>query len=174
MLAWHVLPGGRLDGLAAALAPALDRPGLTAVPPEWLHLTMRGVGRASGYDPEARARLAAEAVERLTEVEPVQTVVGPARVVEEGVAADVVPTEPLARVHALLPGMHAEPFWPHVTFAYAHTTGMELEPLAEALSAPLRVDAVSLILLRREARAYRWDVLASVPLGQGAGRGGTG
>jgi hypothetical protein len=164
MVTWHVLPEGRLDPLAAALAPLVDRPWLTRVPPAGLHLTVRNVGPAGSLAAGARERLVAEAGERLAELVPVEALVGPARVVEEGVTADVLPCEPLAAVYTALPGVPAEPFWPHVTFAYAHAEG-DMEPLAVELFAPLRIDAVSLILLRRERRLYCWDVLESVPLG---------
>ena len=163
-VAWHALPGGRLDALARSLEPALERPYLSPIPPEWLHMTMRGVGPASEVDDDERTRLVAEARERLAVVEPIDALVGPVRIVDEGVLGEVTPAEPLAALVELLPGAPAGHFWPHVSFAYAQAEA-EMEPLAAEASASWRIDAVSLILLHREPRLYRWDVLATVPLG---------
>jgi 2'-5' RNA ligase superfamily len=163
MLAWHVLPAGRLGPLAAALTPLLGRPGLTPVPLAWLHLTVRNVGRASAFDAAARRRLVAEAGEHLAGIAPIEAVVGPVRVVEEGVTADVHPAASLLALYAVLPGVPPEPFWPHVTFAYAHAA-VELAPFETEIAAAMRIDSVSLLLLRRERQLYCWDVLASLPL----------
>lgn len=167
VLTWHVLFDGQLDFLASWLEPMLDRPYLARVPAEWLHLTVRGVGPARGVDEGERARLIADASERCAALAPVDALVGPVRVVDEGVVGGVQPAEPLAALYESLPGAAPEPFWPHVTFAYA-TDDAEIEEIEVNASDAVRIDAVSLLLLHRGEHLYHWDVLATVPLGGAA------
>lgn len=172
VLAWHFLPEGQLDTLGAWLEPMLDRPYLAPVPAQWLHLTTQAVGVEDNVPVE---ELVAEAGRRLAEVEPVDLLLGPVQVLEEGIRADVQPVEPLLAVRDLLQdadatvrGRHAVPDWrapfhPHVSFAYA-TADAEAEPIEAHLLEALYVDALTLIRLYREPRLYRWDVVARVPL----------
>ena len=176
VLTWHVLPAGQLDVLAAWLAPFLDRPFLSPVPAEWLHLTTQGVDVARDVERETLDRLVAEAAARCAALEPIAARVGPVRVVDEGVVADVEPVEPLVALRDVLQDADAsvrgpdqvpdlrEPFRPHVSFAYACADG-ELDELEAAVAADLVVDEVSLLLLSRAERLYYWEVVATVPLG---------
>ena len=147
---WFVTLDGQLDFLATWLEPILDRPYLSAVPPEWLHLTL-----GAGDDTDAvRARCA--------ELEPVDALVGPVRVVEEGVAAEVQPAAALQALFEAIGGTGE--LWPHVTFAYARSEA-EMEQLEVNASDAILVSALTLVGLRREHELYRWDVVERVPLG---------
>jgi hypothetical protein len=147
---WFVTFDRRLDFLATWLAPILDRPYLSHVPHEWLHLTM-GAG-----DDAAAVR------ERCAALAPIDALVGPVRVVDEGVTADVQPLDELRALHAAV-GAAGE-LWPHVTFAYARADA-EMDEIEVVASDAVLIDSVSLVDLRREGELYRWDVLERVPLG---------
>jgi len=163
VIAWHVVFDGQLDFLANWLAPMLDRPYLSPVPPQWLHLTVKGVSRAGKVAEDELARLVAAAQERCAVLEPIDALLGPVRVVDEGVTADAVPREPLVALYDALPGDDDGDFWPHVTFAYANAEAEMDEVEANAFEA-VRIDAVALLRLRRGEELYDWDVLATVPL----------
>jgi 2'-5' RNA ligase len=187
VLAWHVLFGRDAPpaAIAGRLTRVLDLPFLDPVPPEWLHLTTQGVGRASRVPAGMRDRLVREVEARCAEIVPIPVTLGPARLVDEGVTADAAPTEPLAALRRLLQEADSAvrggdqvpdlgtPFWPHVSFAYARadadsgTPAQDLEVLALETTAELTVDAVSLLLLRQTSHLYCWDVVARVPLAAG-------
>jgi hypothetical protein len=67
-------------------------------------------------------------------------------------------------------------FTPHVSLAYSDTDGPS-EPYAAALagvrprSATVEVAAMQGIALSRDTHLYRWETLATVPLGTGTIRG---
>jgi hypothetical protein len=123
------------------------------VPREWLHITL-----GAGDDVSAvRDRCAA--------LEPIDALVGPVRVVDEGVTGDVAPLDELRALHGAV-GAAGE-LWPHVTFAYARAEA-EMDEIEVVASDAVRIDAVSLVDLRREGEAYRWDVVERVPLGGAA------
>lgn len=179
MLAWHLLPNGRLDSLSASLHAALERPGLSPVPPQWLHLTTQGVGLEHDVDDEIRRRLVAAAAERCAAVAPVDALAGPPRVVAEGLTLDVEPAALLSALRDLLQDADAAvrgrdavpdwraPFWPHITLAYANGDA-EAEEIEARRPEPVRFDSVTLLRLHRSEQLYHWDVIASVPLTGGA------
>ncbi len=167
MLTWHVVFDGRLDFLAGWLAPLLDRPYLSPVPPEWLHVTVKGIGPEDEMSPERLERLVDDAQAACALLAPIDALVGPVRVVEGGVTGDVAPAGPLRELYESLPGEGGEPLSPHVTFAYACAEA-EMEPIEANASDAVTIDAVSLLRLERGDRLYRWNVLATVPLGGAA------
>ena len=147
---WYVTFDGQLDFLRTWLDPILDRPYLSPVPHEWLHLTL---GEGDDAD-TVRARC--------RDLAPVDALVGYARVVDEGVTADVQPADGLRALFDAV-GATGE-FWPHVTFAYARADA-DMDELEVNASDAVLVDAVSLVDVRRENEVYVWDVLERVPLG---------
>jgi hypothetical protein len=147
---WYVTFDGRLDFLATWLEPILDRPYLSPVPHEWLHLTL-----GEGDD-------AAAVRERCTALAPIDALAGPVRVVDEGVIADVHPIDELRAVHTAV-GAAGE-LRPHVTFAYARAD-TEMDEIEVVASDAVLIDSVSLVDLRRDGELYRWDVVERVPLG---------
>jgi len=147
---WFVTFDGQLDFLRTWLEPILERPYLSPVPHEWLHLTL-GDG-----DEVAVVR------ERCAALSPVDALVGPVRVVDEGVTAGVEPAEELRALFEAIGG--AGEFWPHVTFAYAREDA-EMDQLEVNASDAVLIPALSLVDLRREDETYRWEVVERVPLG---------
>jgi hypothetical protein len=147
---WFVSFDGQLDFLRTWLEPILERPYLSPVPHEWLHLTL-GAGEEADV---VRDRCAA--------LSPVDVLVGPVRVVDEGVAAGVEPADEVRALYEAIGGDGE--FWPHVTFAYARDDA-EMDELEVNASDAALITAVTLVELRRVDETYRWDVVERVPLG---------
>jgi hypothetical protein len=145
---WLATFDHQLDFLAAWLEPIVDRPYLSRVPPEWLHLTL-----AEATDDGAR--------ERLASVPAVDALVGPVRIVDEGMVAGMEPEDELRALYEAAGGKGS--FWPHVSFAYARDEA-EVEQLEVNASDAVLIDAVSLVDLRRAGELYCWDVVETVRL----------
>lgn len=149
--AWLVTFDGQLDFLAAWLAPIVDRPYLSPVPPEWLHLILH----AADTDDIAAVR------ERCAALAPVDALVGPVRVVEQGVAADMEPEDDLRALFEAVGG--AGSFWPHVSFAYARDEA-DMDELEVNASDAVLIRDVKLVDLVRDGEVYRWDIVEAVSL----------
>lgn len=182
---WHITFADQpeVGQLAADYAPVLAQLHmLDPVPPQWLHLTLQGIGFTDEITRTDVDRIISAARKRCAELAPFLATVGPARVDKETMQMPVRPLEPLADLrrsirHAIGDvwgqGSVPEPengFRPHVSLGYANTTG-PAEPIAEALAAhePLTatvtISHVSLINLNRDNQAYEWTDIATLPLG---------
>jgi 2'-5' RNA ligase len=163
-------------------------PGLDLVPAEWLHLTVQPVGFADEVGAGDAERIVVAVRRRCAVLAPLGLTLGPAELQAEGVWLRVAPS---AAVRRLRPAVRAgiaevwgaarvpEPaggFTPHVSLAYSNTDGPD-EPYAAALaavpprSATVDLAAIQAITLIRKGHLYRWETLATVPLGTGAIRG---
>ena len=109
MTLWIAPVGEQLELLVSWLEPILERPGLSAVPLEELHIALG----------ESAASVAPA-------FEPFSALVGPVRIDADGVVADVIPVEPFLELRDAL--KLAGEFAPRVVFARAET-GREYEPL---------------------------------------------
>ncbi|MEY2847959.1 MAG: hypothetical protein RI885_624 [Actinomycetota bacterium] len=181
-LTWHLTFEGE-----SALHRAAERAGRTladvtgvdVVPPEWLHLTMTGVGFAADLDAEA-IESHAESVFARAAVLPAQLLVFESVFLyEEGLclSADSPWLHRLKVVQADLVrdigGPVADPgdvFHPHVSLAYFSAEvdeGALHDALDEADLRPVTVRAshLSLIELGRDDRMYTWRVVAQRVLG---------
>jgi hypothetical protein len=147
---WYVAFDGQLDFLRCWLEPILDRPYLSPVPPEWLHMTL---GEGDDVDTVR---------ERCKELQPVDALVGPARVVDEGIAGEVQPREEIEALHQAA-GVSGE-FWPHVSFAYSRED-TEMDELEVNASDAVYISALSLVDVRRENEVYSWELVDRVTLG---------
>jgi hypothetical protein len=147
---WYVTFQGQLDFLRCWLEPILERPYLAPVPAQWLHMT---IGEGGDLDLVR---------ERCREIQPVDALVGPARVVDEGVTADVHPQEEVEALYRAVGGDGE--FWPHVTFAYARAD-VEMDELEVNASDAVYISAISLVDVRRANDRYTWDVVERVTLG---------
>jgi hypothetical protein len=111
---WSVPLDGQLDLLVRWLEPILERPGLTPVPVDELHIALG--------ESDARAAPSFEAFSAL---------VGPVRFDAEGLVADVIPVEPFLELRDAL-GLTGD-FMPRVVFAHAEA-GREYEPVEAVAS----------------------------------------
>jgi 2'-5' RNA ligase len=191
--AWHLTFGdqavargraelGRVVGGYQARLAGL--PGLDLVPFEWLHLTVQPVGFADEVGAGDLERIVAAVGRRCAALAPLRLTLGPAQLQAEGVWLPVAPAAAVRRVRAAVRAGIAEVwgaarvpegagrFTPHVSLAYSNTDGPD-DPFAAALAgvAPRSVTvdlaAVQAISLVREGHIYRWDTLATLPLGTG-------
>jgi 2'-5' RNA ligase len=197
LYAWHLTFGdqtisrGQADlrrVVGAYQARLADLPGLDLVPAEWLHLTMQPVGFVDEVGAADAERIVAAVRRRCAALAPVRLTLGPAELQAEGVWLRVAPQAPVRRVRAAVRAGMAEVlgparvpdaaggFAPHVSLAYSDTDGPD-EPYAAALaelaprSATVEVAAMQAIALSRDTHLYRWETLATVPLGTGTIRG---
>lgn len=190
---WFLTFEGQQDAhrLARVYQHHLDLPSLDLVPLEWLHLTVQGVGFTDEVSEEDVRRTARAAQARCAGLEPFTVVLGPARVVSEGVALDVAPAEPVHELREVLRAAAADvwsagrvdrvpeggkEFVPHVSLGYCNAAG-SAGPLVQAVEgvsvepASATVNGVGLVVLSRDERLYRWEVFATVGLGADAGAG---
>jgi 2'-5' RNA ligase len=156
-------------------------PGITPVPPQWLHLTMQGVGFTDrvplpdldGIVEAARARVRAL---------PSFTVkLGPAVVDPETIQLPVTPADQLQILRNTLRTAIAD-IWgpnsvpelpelrPHVSLGYWNARG-PAAPLRTRLAetaehtATMPITAISLINLNRDHQMYEWTTVATCTLG---------
>ncbi|MBO4270737.1 2'-5' RNA ligase family protein [Microbispora triticiradicis] len=183
--AWHFLVGDQpaLREFAARLRPHLEEAGVfDPVPFEWLHMTLQDVGFTDEVSDGDLTAISTAAAERVASLHPISVELGPAVVGTEGVYLPVRPAEGVAAVRRGIRESLAkvwgkdhvpeteDPFYPHVSLAYANTSGAPLAPIREALSphaeiAPVTLTRVSLIDLNRDEGMYRWTLITAPPLG---------
>ncbi len=182
---WHITfaQQSAATQLAADYATVLDQlPQLDPVPPQWLHLTMQGIGFT---DEVARAevdRIVDAARRHCAQLEPFTVTIGPAHVDPESLHLPVRPAPPLAALrHTIRAALsevwstdrvpeQAGGYRPHVSLGYSNSRG-PAEPIADALArhgehtTEITVSTVSLIDLNRDHKAYEWIEVTTVPLG---------
>ncbi len=183
-LTWHLIPYGATGLLAAAerYQRALSGlPGLDIVPPQWLHLTVQGVGFVDEVTPAERAAVVEAGRRRVAGSPAIDLTFGPADAADEGVLLAGSPAGPVVELRARLraaiadalgadrvPGDDDEQIWPHVSLAYANAA-VPAGPIDAALDTlgigaiAARFSTVSLLELRREGHLYCWDRVADVP-----------
>jgi 2'-5' RNA ligase len=184
---WHLTfeEQDELHQLAAAYQARLaGLPSLDPVPLRWLHLTLQGIGFTDEVTEAELDRMRLAAGERLARLGPLRLRFGPVTILAESVTLTPSPAGPVRAVHAAVraaiaavwsqdrvPPEPPERFWPHVSIAYSNRDG-EAAAVAERLgrvrpaSIGATVRAASLIAIHRDSGMYRWDTLASVPLGR--------
>lgn len=188
---WHITfadpPGAHQ--LITEYAPVLaGLPMLDPVPPQWLHLTLQGIGFTDEITREDVNRIVSAAQARCQHLAPFTVTIGPARVDPETIQMPVHPVEPLAQLRLAIRNAIGdvwgqdnvpEPqngFRPHVSLGYANASGPATE-VAAALSAhgsrtaAVTIATVSLINLNRDNKAYQWTDVATVPLGSELNKG---
>jgi 2'-5' RNA ligase len=182
---WHVTFDDQpaVHRLAADYAPVLE--GLSTldpIPPQWLHLTMQGIGFTDAVDRGDVDAIVHATRKRCSQLAPFTITLGPARVDPEALMLPVHPIEPVLELRMTLRAAIADVwgtdevpedaagFRPHVSLAYSNTTG-PAEPVRERLaarpvaSAEITVRRAALIDLNRDHRAYEWADIATAELG---------
>ncbi|WP_112243326.1 2'-5' RNA ligase family protein [Kribbella monticola] len=172
---WHLTfaESASVVGLANSYADVLAQlPGITPVPPRWLHLTMQGVGFTDRVPDADLDEIALATESRLARCSPFQVTVGPAVVDPETVQLPVTPVAPLQdlrnRLRAAIGdvwGPDAIPenpqLNPHISLGYWNTPA-PAAPLRALLSqspattATTTIAAISLITLHRNHQVYEW------------------
>lgn len=180
---WHLTfaDSPTVAGLVTSYAGVLGRiPGITPVPPKWLHLTMQGVGFADRVPVADLDEIALAAESRLARSSPFKVTIGPAVVDPETVQLPVTPVAPLQdlrdRLRAAIGdvwGPDAIPelpqLNPHISLGYWNTPA-PIAPLiiqlaeAPAATATTTISAVSLINLNRDHQMYEWTPIKTLCL----------
>jgi 2'-5' RNA ligase len=177
--------------LALAYARRLRLPTLDVIPPQWLHVTMLGVGFVDQIDEAEAQRIADAARQRLARLAPITVQIGPATVDREVVRLDVTPAEPVIRLRQELLAAIAdvwgadrapEPddgffpedvYLPHVSLAYSNTDAERQSVMDEVRRdepAPVRTTLrrADLVAVHRDNRMYEWTGFAHADLGRPA------
>lgn len=173
-----------VQDLAKQCQTQLPPSDLDLVPPDALHVT---VGRIGFTDELTRAVADATgraAIPRCQELAPLALAIGPLAGSGGAIRFSITPWAPLLTLHSQLGAatqavigqrsvMHTSQFRPHLSIAYANTTVpiASLRPALDRLRllppVSVTVPSVVLVELRREDRAYRYEVVAEVPLADG-------
>ncbi|MER6548652.1 2'-5' RNA ligase family protein [Streptomyces sp. NPDC001250] len=143
-----------------------------------LHLTLGRIGRVDEIDSRHLDRLVAEAHERRPEDFTLRAV--PMTASRGAIRYSVAPWTPVIQLHAALSVAGSESgiparkptsvLRPHLGIAYcnrpisAETVRDAIRPLREREAVDVPVRRVQLVELRREDRAYRWQVIQSLEL----------
>ena len=162
MHAWHVTfrdqPAVQ-DLAARAQAVLRDVPWLELVPGPWLHLTMQGVGFSDEVSAADLAAITAAARSRLAAVPPAAVTIGPARVLDEGIACDAHPAAALSQVRGAVRAAIGN------VCADGPAAPAEAALARSDEAAAIIVTQVQLILLGRDGYRYEWETQATVSLG---------
>jgi 2'-5' RNA ligase len=187
--AWHVNTfddAERIHQLADQYQAELSTvPGLDMIPPEWLHLTMQGVGFVEDVSPTQLEALLQAARIRLKELEPVKARFHRPVIRPEAIALPPTPVVPVQEIrHTVRAAIadvfgasavpdNADGYQPHISLAYVDAEQSASATLAaiervNAAPADVTINAVSLIEMHRDNRMYEWRTIEAVPLGQSA------
>ncbi|NEA55333.1 2'-5' RNA ligase family protein [Streptomyces sp. SID13666] len=166
--------------LAVQCQQPLPRHTFDRVPSDGLHVTIARIGDARQVDKQTLQDLADAARLRCHDVPSFTLQAIPIAGSRGAVRMSLAPWEPLLALHEAVDtactdiGVHEgrspQDFRPHLGVAYCNRT-MDAERVRERIQ-PLRalppqvldVREVHLVELRRENRAYRWDVAHTIPL----------
>ena len=181
---WHITfqHDAVLGDLHAGYQPVVrSLPGLTAVPVQWLHLTMQGVGFADKLTQEDLDPIVEAAQRRLELIRPFEIRIGPAIVDPESLQMPVQPVDRLRRLRTQLRAAITD-VWgrdtvpalpeldPHISLGYWNRAA-DAAPLKKRLAAlgggvaKTEITHASLINLNRDHHCYEWTTYATVRLG---------
>ena len=157
-------------------------PGITPVSPQWLHLTMQGIGFADKVPQADLDPIVEAARRRLEHFRPFEIRIGPAVVDAESLQVPVTPVDRMRRLRAQLRAAVTD-VWgrdsvpelpkldPHISLGYWNEVA-PAEPLRQRVNAlggglaKTELTSVALINLNRDHNQYEWTTYARVPLGQ--------
>jgi hypothetical protein len=196
-LRWLVVPVGEKSEQAAGMLAARHRylagyPGLTVVPPRWMHIAVGDAGPAAvggGLDAGELARLVELVRARCARLPAFSVTFGPPEVTPAGVICPARPAAALLGLEQLTagalraaagracPAPAAAAGLPHVVVAYATgpgtTAAVEKVLAARASAAPgtrdragrqVEVAALHLARVRHDGRRVTWTTAVTVPL----------
>jgi 2'-5' RNA ligase len=174
--------------LALAYTRRLRLRTLDVIPPQWLHLTMLGVGFVDQIDEAEAQRIAESARRRLARLAPITVRIGPAVVDREVVRLEVTPAEPVSGLRQELLGaitdvwgadrapepddgfFPEDAYLPHITLAYSNTDAdmqavLDVVRRDEPAPVTTTLRRVELVAVHRDNRMYEWTALADADLG---------
>ncbi|MCP2316656.1 2'-5' RNA ligase [Nocardia amikacinitolerans] len=180
---WYLtFDDAELVDLVSRCQAALVDDGIDPVPTDGLHLTVLGFGKTSEVSDDQLSEVVAAARETLSDQAAFDLEIGPLTGSRSAIRFSVAPWDPLLNLHgrlrdavattrpANMPPQTTE-FRPHLGIGYVNRQQCAA-PLISSVAAlrglppvTARVDRVSLVELRREGRAYRWNDQAEIPLG---------
>jgi 2'-5' RNA ligase len=156
-------------------------PGITPVSPQWLHLTMQGIGFADKVPQADLDPIVEAARRRLEHFRPFEIRIGPAVVDAESLQLPVTPVDRMRRLRAELRAAVTD-VWgrdsvpelpeldPHISLGYWNEVA-PAEPLRQRVNAlggglaKTELTSVALINLNRDHNQYEWTTYARIPLG---------
>ena len=162
-------------------------PGLDLMPPQWLHLTLQGIGFMDEISAADLAAVTRNVERRLSGLRPPAATFHRPTIRPEAVILKADPPEPLYQLRVAVhdaiasvldPATFREPrpepgrFTPHVSIAYVNSDG-PAQPIADSLAStdfqPVAVtfDSVSLLVFHRDRRMYEWTQAVPLPIGLG-------
>lgn len=166
--------------ITAHYASALAAPYLDLIPPEWLHLTVQGVGFTDEVSDDEITILLEELRQRCLAFPPIVIAPDAPVVAEEGVVLKVGPLDDARKlrrtVRTVLTEVRdpskldgGEVFTPHLTLAYSNSDGPAMQIAGNLDGLPrLPVDLsftqLQLVSLGRDRQMYEWDVVGNVAL----------
>jgi len=175
-----------LQGLAARAQEPFDGlPQFDLVPLDTLHLTIQRVAFADELPISRLTAVAATVRQRCQGVASFRLRVGWLAGSAGAIRFTALPVAPVVAVRAMVTMQTAstsargdvlsctpETFWPHISIAYSNTAqpaapiATRIEVLRHLPPAEVPARNIALVELRREGRAYRWEVLERVELGR--------
>jgi 2'-5' RNA ligase len=167
--------------IAAYYAEALRDPILDVVPPEWMHLTVQGVGFTDEVAADELNPVLSELQHRCSSVQPIAMTLGSPVVAEEGVVLTLSPLESARELRTIVRTVLTEvrdpreldggdSFTPHLTIAYSNSTGPADEIVQKLNNLPklpltIMFDQLRLISLGRDRHMYEWDEVGQIKFG---------
>lgn len=178
MLSFH--DADEVQRLAKQCQAQLPSVGLDLVPLDALHITIGRIGFTDELAATTIDAVVSTAIPRCQGLSSLALTIGPVAGSKGAIRFSIAPWSPLLALHRELSVatravigdrcvMNTAEFRPHLSIAYANTTVpvesllSTLERLRSLPPASARVREVGLVELRREGRAYRYDVMAKVP-----------
>ena len=162
-----------------------DRPGLDLIPPQWLHITMQGIGFTDEISAAELRSLTDALTQELSKIDPPTVSFRSLTVDPEAIYLKAHPADALyplrARMgRAVVSAIGANDsasdmpapreFNPHVSIAYVSADG-QAQPIAEALQAVAATTVTatfrkaSLLEFHRDHRMYEWTSATPIAIG---------
>ncbi|MFG2002129.1 2'-5' RNA ligase family protein [Spirillospora sp. NPDC048911] len=185
---WHILLGGNPDvrSIAQSAQERLAQfEGLHMTPLDWLHMTVLVTGSTTEITHDQMETMVALASDSLADVAPVTVKLGPVLYHPEAIMLGVHPQESLRPVlraaqaatrtvtdRAGRSTSGPGEWVPHMTLCYS-TANQPARPLIESLGLALperevTISALTLVVQWDEERQWKWQPVASIPLGGAA------
>ncbi|TQJ18051.1 2'-5' RNA ligase family protein [Kribbella jejuensis] len=184
---WHITftDCPEIAALQLSYAELIDElPGFTAVPPQWLHLTVHGVGFTDRVPDSELADIVEATRHRIAELSAFPVTVGPAVLDPESILLPVRPIQPFQHLRDLVRAAIFD-VWgedsvprlpeidPHVVLGYSHLRAPAAPIAARVQAYPEQsttssVSALTLLSLTRTGRLYHWIPKLTIPFGSRA------